>query len=120
MADQYVDAKARIVPAVTDPAGTTPWHGPMVDAHQHFWGPLANHHPWLAPDAMIPFRYGNYSEIKPRYLPDDHRRDAIVAQASGSTATTSPPCSPLRRPSRWSAACATDPAGRRCPVREER
>jgi predicted TIM-barrel fold metal-dependent hydrolase len=53
-----------------------PWDGPIVDAHQHFWEPAVNNHPWLAPDARIPFRYGDYSAIKRRYLPDDYRHDA--------------------------------------------
>ncbi len=51
------------------------WDGPIVDAHQHFWEPAVNHHPWLAPAARIPFRYGDYSAIKRRYLPDDYRVD---------------------------------------------
>jgi predicted TIM-barrel fold metal-dependent hydrolase len=54
----------------------TLWDGPIVDAHQHFWDPTVNNHPWLAPDAAIPFRYGDYSAIKRRYLPDDYRADA--------------------------------------------
>lgn len=54
----------------------TPWTGPVVDAHQHFWEPAVNPHPWLRPDVMIPFRYGDYSAIKRRYLPDDYRADA--------------------------------------------
>jgi predicted TIM-barrel fold metal-dependent hydrolase len=32
------------------------WSGPIVDAHQHFWDPIANDHPWLRPDARIAFR----------------------------------------------------------------
>jgi len=52
------------------------WKGPVVDAHHHFWDPIANDHPWLRPDVMIPFRYGDYSAIKRPYLPDDYRRDA--------------------------------------------
>ena len=51
------------------------WTGPIVDAHQHFWDPFANNHPWLGPEAMIPFRYGDYSAIKRRYLPEDYRKD---------------------------------------------
>jgi predicted TIM-barrel fold metal-dependent hydrolase len=51
------------------------WTGPIVDAHQHFWDPFANNHPWLKPEAMIPFRYGDYSAIKRRYLPEDYRKD---------------------------------------------
>lgn len=50
--------------------------GPIVDAHQHFWDPAVNDHPWLRPEARIPFRYGDYSAIKRRYLPDDYRQDA--------------------------------------------
>jgi len=56
--------------------GLVLWSGPIVDAHQHFWEPGINHHPWLEPDAHIPFRYGDYSSIKRRYLPDDLRADA--------------------------------------------
>ena len=52
------------------------WDGPIVDAHHHFWEPAINPHPWLAPEARIPFRYGDYSAIKRRYLPDEYKRDA--------------------------------------------
>lgn len=52
------------------------WQGPIVDAHQHFWDPLQNPHPWLKRDVNIPFRYGDYSTIKRRYLPDDYFADA--------------------------------------------
>jgi predicted TIM-barrel fold metal-dependent hydrolase len=50
--------------------------GPLVDAHQHFWDPSVNDHPWLQPQAQIPFRYGNYDAIKRRYLPPDYLEDA--------------------------------------------
>jgi predicted TIM-barrel fold metal-dependent hydrolase len=53
------------------------WTGPIVDAHQHFWDPFANDHPWLRPDVIIPFRYGDYSAIKRRYLPADYLADAV-------------------------------------------
>jgi len=52
------------------------WTGPVVDAHHHFWDPIANDHPWLRPGVIIPFRYGDYSAIKRPYLPDDYRKDA--------------------------------------------
>ncbi|MBV9655967.1 MAG: amidohydrolase [Acetobacteraceae bacterium] len=52
------------------------WDGPIVDAHHHFWEPAINPHPWLAPEARIPFRYGDYSAIKRRYLPDEYKQDA--------------------------------------------
>ena len=39
--------------------------------------PPATHHPWLAPGARIPFRYGDYESIKRPYLPEDYRRDSI-------------------------------------------
>ena len=51
------------------------WNGPIVDAHHHFWDPSINDHPWLAPEANIPFRYGDYSAIKRRYFPDDYFAD---------------------------------------------
>ena len=52
------------------------WNGPIIDAHHHFWDPQANYHPWLTPEACIPFRYGDYSAIKRRYLPPDYFADA--------------------------------------------
>ncbi|PHN23249.1 amidohydrolase family protein [Pseudomonas sp. ICMP 561] len=52
------------------------WSGPIVDAHHHFWDPQVNHHPWLAPESNIPFRYGDYSAIKRRYLPPEYFADA--------------------------------------------
>jgi predicted TIM-barrel fold metal-dependent hydrolase len=58
------------------------WSGPVVDAHQHFWDPIANNHPWLKPGRNIPFRYGDYSAIKRRYLPDDYLADAAGHQVS--------------------------------------
>jgi predicted TIM-barrel fold metal-dependent hydrolase len=54
----------------------TLWTGPIVDAHQHFWIPEDGRHPWLRPEARIPFRYGDYSAIKRRYLPEDYAEDA--------------------------------------------
>jgi predicted TIM-barrel fold metal-dependent hydrolase len=52
------------------------WDGPIVDAHHHFWDPVANDHPWLKPETNIPFRYGDYNAIKRRYLPPEYREDA--------------------------------------------
>ncbi|WP_342237414.1 amidohydrolase family protein [Inquilinus sp. OTU3971] len=54
----------------------TLWTGPIVDAHQHFWIPEDGHHPWLLPEARIPFRYGDYTPIKRRYLPEDYAADS--------------------------------------------
>lgn len=51
------------------------WDGAIIDAHQHFWEPAKNPHPWLRPEARIPFRYGDYSAIKRRYLPEEYRAD---------------------------------------------
>jgi predicted TIM-barrel fold metal-dependent hydrolase len=52
------------------------WNGPIVDAHHHFWDPQVNHHPWLSQGTNIPFRYGDYSAIKRRYLPPEYFQDA--------------------------------------------
>lgn len=52
------------------------YNGPIVDAHHHFWDPQTNYHPWLAEGANIPFRYGDYSAIKRRYLPPEYFADA--------------------------------------------
>jgi predicted TIM-barrel fold metal-dependent hydrolase len=55
----------------------------IVDAHQHFWDPVRNYHPWLA-DKPVAFRYGDYSAIKCRYLPDDYLRDARNYRVAGT------------------------------------
>ena len=49
---------------------------PIADAHQHFWDIDANYHPWLRDEPPIPFRYGDYSAIRRRYLPRDYLADA--------------------------------------------
>ncbi|HET9734833.1 MAG TPA: amidohydrolase family protein [Burkholderiales bacterium] len=49
---------------------------PIVDAHQHFWDPRANYHPWLCDQPPIPFRYGDYSALRRPYLPADYFADA--------------------------------------------
>lgn len=58
-----------------DPAEATQ-AAPIVDAHQHFWDPARNYHPWLRDEPMIPFRYGDYSDIRRKYLPPDYLEDA--------------------------------------------
>jgi predicted TIM-barrel fold metal-dependent hydrolase len=55
----------------------------IVDAHQHFWDPERNYHPWLA-DKPVAFRYGDYSAIKRRYLPEDYLRDAGNYRVAGT------------------------------------
>ena len=49
---------------------------PIVDAHQHFWDPRVNYHPWLCDQPPIPFRYGDYSQLRRPYLPADYFADA--------------------------------------------
>ncbi len=49
---------------------------PIVDAHQHFWDPCVNYHPWLCDQPPIPFRYGDYSALRRPYLPADYLTDA--------------------------------------------
>ncbi len=49
---------------------------PIVDAHQHFWDPQANYHPWLCDEPPIPFRYGDYRALRRPYLPADYFADA--------------------------------------------
>ena len=51
-----------------------PYDGPVVDAHQHFWDPVRNHHPWLTEEGVIPFRYGDYAAIRRPFLPPEYRR----------------------------------------------
>ncbi|MEI7444641.1 MAG: amidohydrolase family protein [Burkholderiales bacterium] len=61
-----------------DRPGTAPAL-PFVDAHQHFWDPTANYHPWLCDEPPIPFRYGDYRAIRRPYLPDEYRAGARAA-----------------------------------------
>ena len=49
---------------------------PIIDAHQHFWDPRANYHPWLCDATPIAFRYGDYSALRRPYLPADYLADA--------------------------------------------
>jgi predicted TIM-barrel fold metal-dependent hydrolase len=49
---------------------------PIVDAHQHFWDPRANYHPWLCDQPPIAFRYGDYAALRRPYLPADYFADA--------------------------------------------
>jgi predicted TIM-barrel fold metal-dependent hydrolase len=49
---------------------------PIVDAHQHFWDPRVNYHPWLCDEPPIPFRYGDYRALRRPYLPADYLSDA--------------------------------------------
>lgn len=51
------------------------YDGPIIDAHHHFWDPVANFHPWLSNAENIPFRYGDYSAIKRKYFPEDYFAD---------------------------------------------
>jgi predicted TIM-barrel fold metal-dependent hydrolase len=49
---------------------------PIADAHQHYWDPRANYHPWLCDPEPIPFRYGDYADLRRPYLPADYFADA--------------------------------------------
>ena len=52
----------------------------IIDAHQHFWDPARNYHPWLRDEPPIPFRYGDYRALRRRYLPPDYLADAAGFQ----------------------------------------
>jgi predicted TIM-barrel fold metal-dependent hydrolase len=56
----------------------------IVDAHHHLWDPTRNYHPWLRDEPPIPFRYGDYSAIRRRYLAEDFRADAAPYRIAGS------------------------------------
>ena len=56
----------------------------IIDAHHHLWDLSLGKHPWLAPAARIPFRYGDTTPIKRRYMPADFRRDAAGFDLAGS------------------------------------
>lgn len=61
-------------------AVSSPTAFPIVDAHQHFWDPRVNYHPWLCDQPPIPFRYGDYSALRRPYLPADYFADAAPHQ----------------------------------------
>ena len=56
----------------------------IVDAHQHFWDPASNYHPWLRDEPPIPFRYGDYAAIRRRYLPPDYLAEVAPCRIAGT------------------------------------
>jgi predicted TIM-barrel fold metal-dependent hydrolase len=56
----------------------------IVDAHQHFWDPSRNYHPWLCDEPPIAFRYGDYRALRRPYLPPHYRADAAPVEVSHS------------------------------------
>ena len=56
----------------------------FLDAHHHFWDIESNYHPWLCDEPQIPFRYGNYADIRTNYLPKDFDDDTAQFQIIGS------------------------------------
>ena len=56
----------------------------VVDAHQHFWDPTRNHHPWLCDEPPVAFRYGDYRALRRPYLPPHYRADAAPYLVSHS------------------------------------
>lgn len=70
---------------------------PIVDAHQHFWDPRANYHPWLCDQPPVPFRYGDYSALRRPYLPADYFADAAPHPVVKTVyvETEWDPCDPL-------------------------
>ncbi len=87
----------------------------IVDAHQHFWDPTRNYHPWLCDEPPIPFRYGDYRALRRPYLPPHYRADAAPFEVSHSVyiETEWDPKDPARRDAlRADAAGCTRPAER--------
>jgi predicted TIM-barrel fold metal-dependent hydrolase len=56
----------------------------LIDAHQHFWDPSRNYHPWLCDEPPIAFRYGDYRAIRRPYLPSDYLKDSAGWEVKGS------------------------------------
>lgn len=50
--------------------------GSIVDAHHHFWDIERNYLPWLCDEPAVPFRYGDYTDIRRNYLPSHYLADA--------------------------------------------
>jgi predicted TIM-barrel fold metal-dependent hydrolase len=71
---------------------------PIVDAHQHFWNPQVNYHPWLCDEPPIAFRYGDYASLRRPYLPQDYLQDVGRYRVAGSVYVEA----------EWSAGAAVD------------
>lgn len=71
---------------------------PIVDAHQHFWDPGVNYHPWLCDVDPIPFRYGDYTALRRTYRPVDYLQDASRYTVAGTVYVEA----------EWSASAAVD------------
>jgi predicted TIM-barrel fold metal-dependent hydrolase len=56
----------------------------IVDAHHHFWDPVANYYPWLCDAGRPPHRYGDHAAICRPYLPADYLRDTAAFELAGS------------------------------------
>lgn len=56
----------------------------LVDAHHHFWDPVAHHYPWLNDAGHPPHRYGDHSSLRRPYLPADYLRDTEGFELAGS------------------------------------
>ena len=54
----------------------------VADAHQHFWDIETNYHPWLRDEPPVPFRYGDYSALRRRYLPGEYFADTSPHQVT--------------------------------------
>ena len=63
---------------------TEPMDTPIIDAHHHFWDPVAHYYPWLCDAERPPHRYGDHGAICRPYLPADYRRDTAAFELAGS------------------------------------
>jgi predicted TIM-barrel fold metal-dependent hydrolase len=63
---------------------TEPLDTPVIDAHHHFWDPVAHYYPWLCDADRPPHRYGDQAAICRPYLPADYRRDTAAFELAGS------------------------------------
>src|SRR5687767_15147270 len=57
---------------------------PIIDAHHHFWDPVAHYYPWLCDAERPPHRYGDHGAICRPYLPVDYQRDTEAFELAGS------------------------------------
>jgi predicted TIM-barrel fold metal-dependent hydrolase len=56
----------------------------VIDAHHHFWDPVAHYYPWLCDAGRPPHRYGDHAAICRPYLPADYLRDTAAFDVVGS------------------------------------
>lgn len=57
---------------------------PVVDAHHHFWDPVAHYYPWLCDEPRQLHRYGDLAPICRRYAPAEYLSNTAAFNITGT------------------------------------